>query len=124
MEHLNVRKTLLGNENFRQVLITGEHSQAVAMTVQPGEDIGEETHTVDQILIFIDGEGKALVGGEEAPIATHDLFFVPAGTIHNFINTGSTAMRVLSIYAPAEHAPGTIHATKADAEAAEAHEHA
>ncbi|MFA5810342.1 MAG: cupin domain-containing protein, partial [Thermoleophilia bacterium] len=74
--------------------------------------------------IFIDGTGKAVVGGEEQPLATHDLVFVPAGTMHNFINTGTTPWRVLSIYAPAEHAPGTIHATKADAEAAEAHEHA
>ena len=124
MEYLNIRQTLLGNDNFRKVLITGKHSQVVAMTVQPGDDIGEETHEVDQVLAFIDGTGKAVIGGEEAPIATHDLFFVPAGTLHNFINTGTTAMRVLSIYAPAEHAPGTIHATKADAVAAEAAEHA
>jgi hypothetical protein len=31
-------------------------------------------------------------------------------------------MRLITIYAPPEHAPGTVHQTKADAEAAEAAE--
>lgn len=124
MQNLNVRETLKSNEDFRHVLITGEHSQVVAMTVQPGDDIGDEVHTVDQVLVFLTSTGKAIIGGEEAPIASHDLFFVPAGTQHNFINTGSEPMRVLSIYSPAEHKDGTVHHTKADAVAAEAEAHA
>lgn len=115
---------LTNNTNFRQVLITGEHSQVVVMSVEPGDDIGDEVHTVDQVLVFSGSTGKAVIGGEEAPITENELFFVPAGTQHNFINTGSTPLKVLSIYAPAEHPDGTVHATKADAVAAEAAKHA
>ncbi|MDO8472034.1 MAG: cupin domain-containing protein [bacterium] len=119
MKHLQIMNELTKNTNFRQVLITGEHSQVVVMSVEPGDDIGDEVHTVDQVLIFSGSAGKAIVDGEERPITENELFFVPAGTQHNFINTGSTPMKVLSIYAPAEHPDGTIHVTKADAVAAE-----
>jgi quercetin dioxygenase-like cupin family protein len=44
------------NDYFRQTVVTGEHAQVVVMTIQPGEDIGEETHEGDQILFFVEGE--------------------------------------------------------------------
>ena len=47
---------------------------------------------------------------------------VPAGTRHNFKNTGGEPLRLWTVYAPPEHAPGTVHRTKAEAdEAEEAH---
>jgi mannose-6-phosphate isomerase-like protein (cupin superfamily) len=46
-----------------------------------------------------------------------------AMTCHNFLNTGSTDLRLDTIYAPPEHAPGTIHRTKAEADTAEGDEH-
>lgn len=124
MEHLLIMDELKNNTNFRRVLITGKHSQVVVMSVEPGDDIGDEVHTVDQVLVFSGSTGKAIIGGEEEPIVENELFFVPAGTQHNFSNTGSTPLKVLSIYAPAEHPDGTVHVTKADAVAAEADEHA
>ena len=49
------------------------------------------------------------------------LVFVPAGTKHNFKNTGTDSLKLYTVYAPSEHAPGTVHKTKAEAEAAEGH---
>ncbi|MFZ1286708.1 MAG: cupin domain-containing protein, partial [Candidatus Phosphoribacter sp.] len=46
---------------------------------------------------------------------------VPAGTWHNVVNVGRAPLKLYSIYSPPEHAPGTVHATQADAEAAEHH---
>ena len=107
-------------QNFRTVLDTGDHSQVVAMTLQPGEDIGAEVHeTVDQVLIFTEGTARAEVGGSMADVAAGDLVVVPAGTTHNFTNTGAGLLRLITVYAPAQHAAGTVHATKADAMAAE-----
>ena len=40
----NIEKETLENENFRKVLNTTKKSQLVVMTIQPGEDIGMETH--------------------------------------------------------------------------------
>ena len=42
-----------------------------------------------------------------------------SGMRHNFVNTGAGTLRLLTIYAPPEHAPGTVHLTKRDADAAE-----
>ncbi|CAN5442882.1 hypothetical protein BH20ACI3_BH20ACI3_19590 [soil metagenome] len=86
------------------------------MSIAPGEDIGQEIHeNVDQILFFVSGSGRAVVGGESRHIGAGDLADVPAGTEHNFINTGEDDLKVFTIYAPPEHPDGVVHATKADA---------
>ena len=103
------------NTLFREVLSTGPHSQVV-MSIPPGGDIGDEVHPdVDQVLVFVAGEGAAILDGERSIVGPGRLVHVPAGTRHNFVNTGPTDMRLYTVYAPPEHAPGTIHRTKADA---------
>lgn len=113
------------NEYFRQEVVTGTYNQVVLMSIPPGSEIGEETHPDrDQVLVFVAGDGKAILNGESQPVATNSLCFVPAGTKHNFVNTGSSDLKLFTVYAPPEHAPGTVHKTKAEADAAEAAEHA
>jgi mannose-6-phosphate isomerase-like protein (cupin superfamily) len=109
------------NEAFRAVRFTGKHTQMVVMTLQPGEDIGAEVHPDnDQVLIFTEGTARAEVGGDQQDVGSGDLVVVPAGTQHNFTNTGSGLLRLITIYGPPDHAPETVHRTKADAEKAEA----
>ncbi len=113
----------LANKNtlFREVLSTGPHSQVVVMSIPPGGDIGDEVHPdVDQVLVFVAGEGAAILDGARSIVGPGRLVHVPAGTRHNFVNTGPADMRLYTVYAPPEHAPGTIHRTKAEADAAEA----
>ena len=111
------------NEAFRREVLTGEHEQVVVMTIPAGGEIGDEVHAeTDQVLVFVDGRGDAILDGERSAIGPNDLVFVRAGTRHNFVNTGDQPLRLITIYAPPEHAPGTVHATKADADAAEAAE--
>jgi mannose-6-phosphate isomerase-like protein (cupin superfamily) len=109
------------NEHFRQVIETGEHAQLVVMTLGPGEEIGEETHAGDQILFFVEGDGEAILEGEASAVGAGDYVFVPAGTLHNFVNSGGGPLRLLTTYAPPEHPDGTVHRTKAEADAAEEH---
>lgn len=52
-------------KQFRKVLHTGLYSQLVAMEIPVGGDIGDEVHTVDQVLLFTSGEAKAIVAGKE-----------------------------------------------------------
>jgi mannose-6-phosphate isomerase-like protein (cupin superfamily) len=90
------------------------------MMIPPGGEIGEEVHPrTDQTLAFIDGRGEAQLDGETSQVGPNDLVFVRAGTRHNFRNTGDGPLRLITIYAPPEHAPGTVHQTKAEADAAE-----
>jgi mannose-6-phosphate isomerase-like protein (cupin superfamily) len=116
----NIEQKTLENENFREVLFTGPHSQLVVMTLQPGEDIGMEVHEVDQFLRIESGTGKTILDGVESAIADGFAIVVPAGTQHNIVNTGPDKMKLYTVYSPANHPPETVHKTKAEAEADEA----
>jgi mannose-6-phosphate isomerase-like protein (cupin superfamily) len=119
-EQVNVLAVALSNEAFRREVITGQHAQLVVMTIPPGGEIGEEVHPdTDQVLVFVEGEGEARLGSEASPVGSQDLVYVRAGTTHNIVNAGPRALRLYTIYAPPHHAPGTVHPTKADADAAE-----
>ena len=120
----NLEQTAKDNQTFRTVLATSEHTQVVVMNVNPGEDIGKEIHTKeDQVLYLISGNGTVYLDGVETEFNPGDCVLVPAGTEHNFTTTGDEPMKIITTYSPPHHPDGTIHETKADAEAAEAKHH-
>lgn len=114
----NIEQDTLGNDNFRKVLYTGAHSQLVVMSLNPGEDIGKEVHkNNDQFIRIESGTGVAFIDGVETPVADDFAIVIPAGAEHNVTNTGDTPMKLYTVYGPAEHRNGVVHATKSDAEA-------
>jgi mannose-6-phosphate isomerase-like protein (cupin superfamily) len=118
----NIEQLTLKNNFFRKVLFTGKYAQLVVMCLQPGEEIGNEVHhTVDQFFRVEEGDAKFVFEGKETHVVHgSDAVIVPAGTYHNVINTSSTkTLRLYTVYSPPNHPDGTIHKTKADAEAAE-----
>jgi mannose-6-phosphate isomerase-like protein (cupin superfamily) len=120
----NIEALTLQNAYFRQVLFTGKHSQLVLMSLKPGEEIGMEVHpAVDQFFRFEAGEGKVIIDGQEHMVKDGDAVIVPAGSQHNVINAGQVDLKLYTIYSPPNHPDGTIHKTKAEADAAEAAEH-
>jgi mannose-6-phosphate isomerase-like protein (cupin superfamily) len=116
---VDIKKAAKDNEFFRQVLFTAKKSQLVLMALQPGEEIGAEVHEVDQILYVVDGEGKVVLDGADQEFEKGMIVVVPAGVRHNVINTDDEPMKLFTVYAPPQHAAGTVNRTKADAEAAE-----
>ncbi|HYY42737.1 MAG TPA: cupin domain-containing protein [Pyrinomonadaceae bacterium] len=120
----DVHRLAQANQNFRQVLFTTERSQLVLMTLQPGEEIGEEVHEgIDQVLAFVAGTGEAVIEGERQPVRAGSVVVVPGGTRHNFINTGGAPLKLATIYTPPEHPDGTVHRTKAEADEYERQHH-
>lgn len=117
----NIEQEVLKNEFFRKVLYTDERVQLVVMALQPGEDIGEEVHQLDQFIRVEQGEGKAVMDGAEQALADGVAVIVPAGVRHNIINGQGGMMKLYTLYAPPNHPAGTVHKTKADAQAAEEH---
>lgn len=119
---INIEKETEKNADFRRVLYTARHSQLVVMSLAPGEDIGEEVHTLDQFIRCEAGEGSAVLNGEEHAFRAGDAVIIPAGTKHNVRNASSTApMKLYTVYAPPAHRDGVTHHTKADAERNEEH---
>lgn len=125
----DVERATLENTNFRAVLFTGAHTQLTVMCLQPGEEIGWEAHDhIDQFLRLEQGTGRAEFGSSEDGVdETHEIeddwaIIVPAGVWHNVVNTGDEPLKLYSLYSPPEHPDGTVHVTKAEADAAE-HDH-
>lgn len=118
---INIEEKTIENTDFRNVLYTGEKLQLVLMSLEPLQDIGLEVHEEnDQFFRIEKGEGKAIVGETEYSIKDDDIVIVPAGTVHNIINTSSTdALKLYSLYAPPHHKDQTVHQTKQIAEMSE-----
>ena len=117
-----IEKQTLANTYFRKVLFTAPHSQLVLMCLRPGEEIGDEIHPkVDQFFRIEQGDAKFIFNEkEECAVHDGDAVVVPAGTYHNVVNASKTAMlKLYTIYSPPNHPDGTVHKTKAEAEAAE-----
>jgi mannose-6-phosphate isomerase-like protein (cupin superfamily) len=110
------------NSFFREVVSTGPHAQVVVMSIPPAGEIGEEVHRdVDQVLVFVEGEGVAVLEGQRSPVSPGRLVHVPAGTRHNFVNESSADLKLYTVYTAPKHEPGTIQRTKAEADADEKH---
>jgi mannose-6-phosphate isomerase-like protein (cupin superfamily) len=118
----NIEQLTENNDNFRQVLYTSKNLQLVLMKMEPGEEIGEEIHEDrDQFFRIEVGQGEIWIDGVVNKVKADDGIIVPAGAKHNVVNSGPGPLKLYTIYGPPEHREGTVHPTKADADAD--HEH-
>jgi mannose-6-phosphate isomerase-like protein (cupin superfamily) len=118
----NIEQRTTENEDFRRVLYTGHNLQLVLMTIQPGEEIGEEVHDDrDQFFRIESGTGEVWIDGKRNNVKADDGVVVPQGARHNVKAVGKEPLKLYTIYGPPEHIDGTVHKTKANAD--RAHEH-
>ncbi|MGZ5383606.1 MAG: cupin domain-containing protein [Acidimicrobiia bacterium] len=124
----NIEAVTLENTNFRTVIYTGKHSQLTVMSIPPGGEVGWEAHGhLDQFLRLEAGKARLDLGSNKDRVdESHDIeddwaLIVPAGTWHNVVNTGDVDLKLYSIYSPPQHPDGTVHRTKAEADADEHH---
>ncbi len=120
---VNLESATIKNANFRRVLYTGKHSQLVLMRLKPGEEIGSETHYhIDQFFRFEKGKGVVVINGKKHVVKDGSGVIVPAGSLHNVINTSKTTdLKLYTIYSPPEHKDKTLRRTKAEALKKEEH---
>ncbi|MFC6040170.1 cupin domain-containing protein [Paenisporosarcina macmurdoensis] len=123
---VNINEATLQNNTFRTALWTGTHFQVTLMSLKAGESIGLEVHpNLDQFIRIEQGQGIVQMGQSKDNLNfTRNVYddsaiVIPAGYYHNLTNTGNIPLKLYSIYAPPNHPFGTVHPTKADAEAAE-----
>jgi mannose-6-phosphate isomerase-like protein (cupin superfamily) len=117
-----IEQLALKNSYFRRVIFTARHTQLVVMCLQPGEEIGAEVHDgVDQFFRIESGAAKFVFDEkQERVVQAGDGIVVPAGTRHNVINASRMApLKLYTLYSPPNHPDGTVHKTKAEADAAE-----
>ena len=109
---IHLEETTEDNDFYRKVLFTGAHSQLVAMSLAPNQEIGSETHTVDQIIYIVEGFGTSFMDGREADLEEGDAICIPAGVVHNVVNTGDEPMKLFTVYSPPQHPAGLVEEFK------------
>ena len=117
----DIESLAVGNRDFRRVLYTAKHCQLVLMSLEPKGEIGMEVHELDQFFRVEGGTGEAILDGVRTPIRPGFAIVVPAGANHNIVNTGSTPLKLYTLYAPPNHRNGVVHHTRYDAEADNEH---
>jgi mannose-6-phosphate isomerase-like protein (cupin superfamily) len=120
----NIEEATTSNGDFRRVLYTGKNLQLVLMTLQPGEEIGEEVHEDrDQFFRIEDGRGTVYIDGTPSEVEDDFAVIVPAGARHNVVNSGDEPLKLYTIYGPPEHRDRTVHKDKAKADADHENDH-
>lgn len=116
----NIEKETEKNRNFRTAAWTAKDLQVTLMSIPVGGDVGLEMHDdTSQFLRIESGSARVMMGDENKlgfvrDAGADDVILVPAGTWHNIVNTGDTPLKLYSLYGPAHHPEGTVHATQAD----------
>jgi mannose-6-phosphate isomerase-like protein (cupin superfamily) len=126
----NLEELVIENQAYRQTIWTGDKMQVTAMSIPVGGEIGLEAHhNIEQFIRVDQGQGKVYMGQNRdnldfvKDISDGYSVHVPAEIFHNIVNTGDEPLQLYSIYAEPEHPFGTVHLTKAEADAAEEHHH-
>ncbi|MCL1945279.1 MAG: cupin domain-containing protein [Firmicutes bacterium] len=116
---VDINRATIGNDTYRTAVWTGEYLQVTVMSIPVGDELGLEIHPdTDQFIRLEQGSGVAMMGNAsnnlyiQQMVFEDDSVFVPAGTYHNIVNTGSTPIKLHTIYAPPHHPWGTIEMTK------------
>lgn len=91
------------NTYWKSAFVTGKQEQIVFMNISPltnpKNEIGIETHAFDQVIIIVDGNGKAILNGRTSLIKDGDMIFIPKGTSHNIINLDQEKdLKLISFY--------------------------
>lgn len=125
---VDINQATIQNNTFRTALWTGTYLQLTLMSINVGEEIGLELHSdLDQFIRIEEGQGLVKMGDRKDRLTFQENVYddfaiiIPAGKWHNLINTGKIPLKLYSIYAPPQHPKGTVHETKADADASEEH---
>lgn len=126
---VDIESVTVDNATFRTTVWTGEHLQMTVMSIPPGGEIGLEVHEDgDQFLRVEAGYGRVQMGPTEhdlnfdREVGPDEVILVPAGSWHNVSTVGDEPLKLYALYGPPEHPHGTVHDTKAEADADE-HDH-
>ncbi len=111
---VHIEKETIDNNDYRRVLYTAKNCQLVLMSIAPGDEIGEEVHTLDQFIRIEEGNGTVFMDGVAHELGEDHAVIIPAGIRHNVVNTSESDLKLYTVYAPPEHKDGVVVPTKAD----------
>ena len=85
---------------FKPPKTFGLHSGRVYL--KPGTDCGQHTTgTNEEMLVFLSGNGQAIIGGKTFPVGKSKITYIPPQTAHNIINDSNEPLIYIFCVAPA-----------------------
>lgn len=91
-----------GNRRFRVLFGPGNGCSAATQFVgeiPPGR-APDHTHTYDEVVLVLEGEGVLHAGSGDRPLALGSCVHLPPGMPHCLENTGQITLRVLGVFHP------------------------
>ena len=95
-------------ESWFQVLHTTKQSQSAVMTLKPHGESSEDMNVhekSDQVVLIVEGEIEAEIGGKKRKLKEGDTCIIPAGTPHRLTNPGAKKALTFNVYTPPEYSP-------------------
>ena len=95
---------MTGDREFRVLFGPGRGCSVATQFVghiPPGR-APDHRHPYDEIVLVLQGEGIAHIGGGDHVLGPGTYLHLPPGLVHCLENTGSTALRVLGVFHPAD----------------------
>ena len=107
------------NDNWKIAFVTGKNEQIVFMNISPrtnpSNEIGEEIHPFDQVILIAEGNGKAILNGKISLLKTGDMIFIPQGVAHNVINLEKEKeLKIISFYSNNDIPEGAVYKKRTD----------
>jgi mannose-6-phosphate isomerase-like protein (cupin superfamily) len=107
------------NNNWKTAFATAMDGQIVFMNISPltnpKNEIGEEVHSFDQVIIIVEGTGQAVLSGTAMGVNVGDMIFIPQGTSHNVMNLNKDKpLKIISFYSENDIPKGAVYKSKAD----------
>jgi mannose-6-phosphate isomerase-like protein (cupin superfamily) len=100
-----------GDRQFRVLFGPGRGCQAAtqfAGEIPPGRAPGH-SHPYDELVLVLDGEGVLHYGGADRRMSPGASAHLPPGQVHCLENTGTTTLRVLGVFHPADSPAAKTH---------------
>jgi quercetin dioxygenase-like cupin family protein len=81
------------------VSVPGREAVVAKVELDEGVAAGRHSHPGDEISYVLEGEGELLVDGEDPRrVKAGESFIIPAGTVHDAVNTGKGTMKLVGVY--------------------------
>ncbi|SRR3989344_2017506 len=88
------------NETYKVYDLTTLKNLNLSLTeLNPGKETGGHSHNeVDEVYVFIDGNGKIEIGEEKIQVKGGDVIAIPGGKFHKVFNEGSGVLSFWSVF--------------------------
>lgn len=120
---INLEEATVNNQNFREVIWTGDHMQLVLLSLEPGEEIAMEMHEdLNQLLKIEKGQAQILIGPSrdelnfEREVQEDWAVLIPANHYHSVKNTGEGPLKLYTLFAPGAYPQNEVVETLEETE--------